>query len=106
MIVRIWTTGIIPGKKHEYLEFAKNYSIPMFKKQKGILAANLLVKNDKSFVLTYWKDIKDINAMENDLLYHQTVDKIRNAGFLTEPQQVEIFDAPIQIKDLNLKYYL
>lgn len=96
MIIRIWTTGLIPGRMHEYLEFADKYSIPMFKQQKGILGVNVLVKEDKSLVLTYWKDIKDINAMENDLLYNQTVDKIRNAGFLKDPQQVEIYDAPIQ----------
>jgi len=103
MIVRIWTTGIILGKKHEYLKFAKIYSIPMFKKQKGILGVNIFVKDDKSLVLTYWNDKKEIDAMENDLLYNQTVDKIRNAGFLSETQQVEIFDASIQIEDLNKK---
>lgn len=98
MIIRIWTTGPIPSKKNQYLEFAKIYSIPMFKKQKGILGLNILVKDDKSLVLTYWKDKKQIDAIENDLLYHQTVDKIRNAGFLAEPQQVEIFDAAIQME--------
>jgi len=97
MIARIWTTGIIPCKKHEYFEFAKIYSIPMFKRQKGILGVNIFVKDDKSLVLTYWNDKKEIDAMENDLLYIQTVNKIRNAGLLTEPQQLEIFDASIRI---------
>ncbi|WP_228853055.1 hypothetical protein [Aegicerativicinus sediminis] len=58
MIVRIWTTGIKPGKNKEYLEFANKYSIPMFKQQKGIMGVTIFTKDYKSSVLTYWKKKK------------------------------------------------
>lgn len=95
MIIRIWTTRFIPEKKDDYLNFAKDNSLPMFKLQKGILGVNVLVKDDKSLVLTYWDNIDDIALMENNILYKDSVAKIKDAGFLIEPQQVEIFDLPL-----------
>ncbi len=95
MIIRIWTTRFIPEKKDDYLNFAKENSIPMFKLQKGILGVNVLVKDDKSLVLTYWDDKDDIALMENNILYKETVAKIKDSGFLKAPQQVEIFDVPL-----------
>lgn len=67
MIIRVWTTGLVPGKRNDYLAFAKNHSLPMFKRQAGILGVNVLLKEGKSLLLTYWKE--NIAAMEKSILY-------------------------------------
>jgi heme-degrading monooxygenase HmoA len=64
----------------------------MFKEQVGILSVNVLIKEDKSLVLTYWNNKQDIVRMEKNALYILTVNKIIQQGFLTGPQHVEIFD--------------
>ena len=100
MIVRIWSTGLIEEMKDGYLNFAKNNSLPMFRQQEGILGVNVLVKEDKSLVLTYWNNMEDIIKMENNALYKHTVAAIQISGFLKAPQDVEIFDAPIHFQSM------
>ncbi|HET9055501.1 MAG TPA: hypothetical protein VFN30_01510 [Chitinophagaceae bacterium] len=68
MLVRIWTTGIVPGKETEYLNFANEYFIPMFRKQAGLLNVNILIKPGKSLVFTYWENEEDIVSMENNAI--------------------------------------
>lgn len=69
----------------------------MFKKQPGILGLKVLIKDNKSLVLTYWSNNEDIAKMEKNTYYIETVRKINNAGILTEPQQVEVFEVPIHL---------
>ena len=95
MVVRIWTTGLGKGKTEEYLKFARDYSVPMFKKQIGILGVTVLIKGNKSQVLTYWNEEENIALMENNNLYKETVNKIMEAGLLGKLQNVDIFDSPI-----------
>ncbi len=64
MIARIWSTGIIKGKEEEYLSFAKNESLRMFKMQTGIVDVQILVQQEKSLVITYWSRVEDIERMD------------------------------------------
>lgn len=102
MIVRIWTTGLVKGKTEEYLKFASEYSLPMFKKQSGILGATVLIKGNESQVLSYWNKKEDIDLMESNDLYQETVNKIMHAGLLGNQQSIEIFDSPIHFANFNV----
>ncbi len=91
----------MPGKAHDYIDFANRYSVPMFKMQNGILGLHVLIKDDKSLVLSYWRKREDMEAMETNELYIQTGDQIRNAGILMESPQVEIYEVPIALPSIN-----
>lgn len=41
MIMRIWRTAIDARRVPEYIEFARRYSLPMFRRQPGSKASSL-----------------------------------------------------------------
>lgn len=95
MIARIWKSHLDSEKIESYLTFARTYSIPMFKKQKGILGVAVLLKGEETQVLTFWKEARYIAEMENNPLYIRTVNEIVKSGVLKGSQTVEVFQVPI-----------
>jgi hypothetical protein len=92
MIARIWSTGIHAERLADYRLFAQSVSLPMFKKQPGILGVQILTQPDYSLVITLWQGVEDIRRMERDPVYLDTVAAIQNQGFLTGEQKVDVFD--------------
>ncbi len=39
------------------------------------------------------------------MMYIQTADKLKESGFITESQHLEIFDTTIHLEDLTLKFH-
>ena len=98
MLVRIWSTKIVKGREAAYLEFAREVSIPMFRKQEGLLGVRVLLTAGKTQVLTFWRDTDSMRALEYNQLYLSTVDRIRAAGFLEGLPSVEIVKSPFNLR--------
>ncbi len=92
MIARIWSTGIAAERLADYRLFAQSVSLPMFKKQPGLVGVQVLTQPGRSLVITLWKRVEDIGCMERDPLYLDTVAAIQHQGFLTGEQRVDVFE--------------
>ena len=92
MIARIWSTGIAEGRLADYQRFAQSISLPMFRKQSGIVGVQLLTQPSRSLVITLWNRTDDISRMEQNQVYLATVAAIQSQGFLTGEQKVEVFE--------------
>ena len=93
MVIRLWVTGLVPSKVKEYDEFANSRSLSMFKSLDGCLGVIFLRSGERGYVVSFWWDMASIDALKTSALYKATVADISVAGFLSEPQTVEILDA-------------
>jgi heme-degrading monooxygenase HmoA len=90
MIVRLWTTGLVPAKAAEYDAFANSRSLAMFKALEGCLGVIFVRSGGRGYVFSLWRDAASVEAMEESELYRGTVRDITAAGFLAEPQTTEL----------------
>lgn len=90
MIVRLWTTGLVPEKAAEYDAFANSHSLAMFRALEGCLGVVFVRSGVRGYVFSLWKDEASVEAMEESELYRGTVRDITAAGFLAEPQTAEL----------------
>ncbi len=95
MIARIWSTNLVEERFQEYETFAHQVSIPMFKKQYGLLGVQVFTTPTHSLVVTLWNQVEHIQVMEQNPLYLKTVAAIEAQGFLTGDQKVDLFDFKI-----------
>jgi heme-degrading monooxygenase HmoA len=93
MIIRLWVTGLVPSRVNEYDEFANLRSLRMFKSLDGCLGVTFLRSSERGYVVSFWRDMSSVDALETSALYKATVADILAAGFLSDPQTVEILDA-------------
>jgi hypothetical protein len=98
MMVRIWSTKIVKGREAAYLKFVREVSMPMFRKQEGLLGFRVLLAAGKTQVLTFWRDTDSMRGLEYNPLYLSMVDSIRAAGFLEGLPFVEIVKSPFELK--------
>ena len=91
--MRIWRSRIKEGREEEYDHFARDESKPMFEAQAGNLGVLFTRTGDDCAVISFWKDLRAITAMETSQSYRKTVGKIEGTGFLKGKQTVEIFAA-------------
>lgn len=91
MIVRIWSSGIVKGRENEYLTFAGDISMPMFKEH-PIKGVYILTAERKTKVVTLWNNLDDITKMENSEKYKETVNIILASGLIEGDQSVELFE--------------
>jgi quinol monooxygenase YgiN len=70
MIIRVFRAKVRPGKGEEFLRLVKEQSIPMVKKQTGVLAiyagSPVGSNRDEFTVTTVWKDLKHLKAFAGD----------------------------------------
>jgi quinol monooxygenase YgiN len=92
MICRLWTTGLVKDKAIEYDEFSSSKSLAMFKKLDGCLGVLFIRSDVVGYVYSFWRDQDAIEGLKSSELYQDTVNKIIDAGFLNEFQQVEHVD--------------
>jgi heme-degrading monooxygenase HmoA len=93
MVTRIWRTGVTPERFEEYDRFARERSLPMFRKQRGFIGLLFMrEKADRAAVLTFWEDEKAVEELEASPLYRQTVEAILGSGLLAKEQSVESFE--------------
>lgn len=99
MIGRLWRTGLQPGRGEAYERFAREVSLPMFRKQDGFLGCLMSRTSESGLVFTLWRDHAAIEALERSPSYRATVTRILEAGLLTEPQSVDVTD--VHLLDLG-----
>lgn len=92
MIARIWRTAVEPTRAAEYLDFARRYSLPMFRLQRGFRGAVFAAREDERAVITFWDDLACVDALNNSDTYAGTVAAIESAGFLRGRPSVEVFE--------------
>jgi heme-degrading monooxygenase HmoA len=93
VIVRIWRTGIDPGRAEEYERFARERSLPMFRSQagfRGVLFAS--ADETERVVLSFWEDAGAAAALGESPRYRETADALLASGILTGEQTVEVLD--------------
>lgn len=90
MIARLWVTGLDPDKAAEYDAFANSRSLLMFRSLDGCLGVIFVRSGDRGYVLSLWRDAASVEALEHSELYRSTVNDIKGAGFLEEPQTTEL----------------
>lgn len=92
MIARLWTTGVDEARAAEYEAFARDISLPMFRRQPGFAGALMLRRGAESMVVTLWKDAASIAALDQSQSYADTVRAITGRRVLRGTQRVETFD--------------
>jgi hypothetical protein len=55
-VVRIWTTGLDESRERDYEEFARNISLPMFRRHDGFLGVLFAGVGEQRTVITLWRD--------------------------------------------------
>lgn len=91
MIGRLWTTQVDVARAEDYESFARDISLPMFRRQQGFRGTIMLRQEDRCAVLTLWRDIEDVVALRTSKDYKATVRKITAQGFLPGEQAVDVY---------------
>jgi heme-degrading monooxygenase HmoA len=99
VIARLWKTGLKQGRAEAYEEFAREISLPMFRRQEGFLGCIMSRKDDQGLVLTLWRDRDAVDALTHSSTYKATVERILAADLLTGEQSTEVTD--IHLLDLG-----
>jgi heme-degrading monooxygenase HmoA len=103
MIGRIWRTRVREDRAHEYEEFARNVSLPMFRQQQGFVGVLMLRRGEECVVLTLWRSAADVAALDRSEIYRETVRRITERGFLFGEQSVESLNLHLAaVSDLTL----
>jgi heme-degrading monooxygenase HmoA len=89
--MRIWRTGVVPGRAAEYEQFAATQSLPMFRAHQGFRGLLFGRNGEDCIVTTLWENDAAADALERSPLYRDTVARITAAGFLTGDSTVERF---------------
>jgi SAM-dependent methyltransferase len=92
MIVRIWRTGIDEARAHDYQEFARQRSLPMFRSQPGFAGVLFAARPGQRVVITLWADQTAVQALDASDTYQATVAAIEAQGFLRGNGEVEVFE--------------
>jgi hypothetical protein len=90
MLVRIWRTGVERERVGEYERFARERSLPMFRRRAGCLGVLFSRADDSFAVVTFWEDADAIRRLDVDPDYAETVEAIVATGFLTGRQTIEV----------------
>jgi heme-degrading monooxygenase HmoA len=92
MVLRIWRTGIDESRAADYLEFARDKSVPMFVSQLGFAGVFFAARPGERAVVTLWESRAAAEALETSESYRTTVAAIERTGFLWGESTVEVFE--------------
>jgi heme-degrading monooxygenase HmoA len=109
LVARIWRTRLDESRAPEYEDFARNISLPMFRRHNGFLGVLFATGAGERVVITLWSDRAAVAALDASADYQATVRAIGARGFLRPPQRVELLDVhsswtePLAIRDAGKK---
>jgi len=92
VIVRIWRTGVDPDRVEEYETFARERSLPMFRKQRGFRGVLFLRTGERAAVVTLWENMHAVERLAGSPSYQETVARIVETEMLEGDQTVEVFE--------------
>lgn len=89
MIVRMWTTEVLPDRTAEYLAFARSRSSSMFLQQDGCLGVLFLrLPDDRHVACSFWRDAAAVDALSSSATYRETAAALAATGALRGQQTV------------------
>jgi hypothetical protein len=92
MIIRIWRTQIDQTRAAEYRDFAHSKSLPMFRAQPGFAGVLFAAHGAEHAVITLWRELACVEALEHSPSYQSTVADIEATGLLKGESAVEVLD--------------
>jgi heme-degrading monooxygenase HmoA len=93
MMMRIWSSAVMPGQEARFLEYATNYSREMFLKQPGCLGVLLLRSADRVHAAcTFWRDRSSAEALASSKTYKETVAGLHALGVLEGEATIQLFE--------------
>jgi hypothetical protein len=92
LVIRIWRTQIDHSRGREYDDFARNVSLPMFRRHDDFLGVLFAGADGERVVVTLWSGRSAVASLEASADYQATVRAIEAAGFLRPPQRIELLD--------------
>lgn len=90
-IMRIWQTQVRADRIGDYERFARERSLPMFRRQGGFEGVVMGREGTDCRVITFWRDEAAVEALSRSESYCNTVTAIEAAGFLAGGQSVRCF---------------
>ena len=90
-VLRIWRARIDSSRAGEYLSFANEQSLPMFRGHAGFLGVIFAARGAERLVLTVWRDMEAVRALDASPRYSATVADIEASGFLDSASPVEVY---------------
>lgn len=90
MIIRLWSTKLVPELVSDYDAFASSTSLEMFRSLDGCLGVVFLRSKERGFVFSFWRDSRSVDALRSSAPYDETVRRIAAAGLLAGEQTVDV----------------
>ena len=93
MILRIWRAKLNPARLEAYRRFERKRSLPMFRKQPGLLAV-LFLRGAEDYVasLTVWENKGAVEALTSSPSYRRTARELVESDLLVGKQSEEVFE--------------
>jgi len=93
VIVRIWMTGVAPGREAEYLRFAQERSRAMFLAQPGCLGVLFLRTSDgRHAACSFWRNAADVASLARSPSYQATAAALGATGVLVGEAHVVAYE--------------
>jgi heme-degrading monooxygenase HmoA len=93
VILRIWRAKLNPARLEAYRRFERERSLPMFRKQPGLLGVLFLREaEDRAAEITLWEDRGTVEALASSPSYRRAIRELAESGLLVREQSVEIFE--------------
>ena len=91
--MRIWRAKLNPARLEAYRRFERERSLPMFRKQPGLLAV-LFLRGAEAYAasLTVWEDKGALEALTSSPSYRRTARELVESDLLVGKQSEEVFE--------------
>ena len=101
MIIRVWRTKIDSTRMSEYEQFAQEQSLPMFRRQPGLVGVLFSGRQRDRAVLSMWRDLASVEALAHSATYQETVEQLNATGLLVGETSLEVFEVKGGFLDLQ-----
>jgi heme-degrading monooxygenase HmoA len=105
VILRIWRAKLNPARLAAYRHFELERSLPMYRKQPGLLGVLFLREaEDRAASLTVWEDRGAVEALTSSPSYRETTHELAESALLAGDHSVEVLE--VEGGDLRLEALL
>jgi hypothetical protein len=88
MIVRIWTTGIAPGRLDDLIAFCNERLKPFFDSHDGCLGCVFAHDGETWQTITFWRDQAAVDGVKDSTVYRGLLGELLASGILAGEQGV------------------
>lgn len=94
MILRVWRAKIVPERVGEYRRFDREQSLPMLRRQPGLLGVlfSWAAGDCTTISVTIWEDMGAVQALQSSPSYRKTTHKLDESGLLASEKSVELLE--------------